>query len=273
MSDYPSDWGSRRKKVYKRDGHQCQNCGIFGGQKGTAELHAHHIVPKSKNGTHKLSNLVCMCKGCHNAIHGNRMAPESGTKAQTQAQETGKDSTFKVSNFKPGAQDTIRVFNAVVRLSNQTTDFASTIRELQNCVNQCAKSKEKMANVPEVLQRQYRRKHEDTKQDLDDMRVLIYELQQVLDQYATDSVSDDGQVLLNAYQEYTRMGDEYFEALRGVVSISDEDEVVVHSVRKDAEYDVVLRAIVQEFEEVVADTNAAMDKSGESIVTEAKKHY
>ncbi|SFG35177.1 HNH endonuclease [Halopelagius inordinatus] len=77
MAEYPSDWNSRRKKVYQRDSYKCQNCGRKGGWKGNAELHAHHIVPKSKGGTHKMSNLKTMCKGCHNAIHGRRMAPSA----------------------------------------------------------------------------------------------------------------------------------------------------------------------------------------------------
>lgn len=73
--EYPSDWDSRRKKVYRRDNYTCQNCGAKGGPKGNAELHAHHIVPKSKGGTHEISNLQTVCKECHKAIHGNTVAP------------------------------------------------------------------------------------------------------------------------------------------------------------------------------------------------------
>ena len=69
--DYPSDWDSRRKEVYSRDNYECQNCGAKGGSEGNAELHAHHIVPISNGGVHELSNLKTMCKGCHNAIHGD----------------------------------------------------------------------------------------------------------------------------------------------------------------------------------------------------------
>lgn len=75
--EYPSDWDTRRKKVYRRDDYTCQNCGAQGGPKGNAELHAHHIVPKSKGGTHQLGNLKTMCSRCHKAIHGNSMAPSA----------------------------------------------------------------------------------------------------------------------------------------------------------------------------------------------------
>lgn len=74
MQEYPPDWDSRRKEVYRRDNYTCQNCGVKGGPNGGAELHAHHIVPKSKGGTHKLSNLKTVCSQCHNAIHGNGVA-------------------------------------------------------------------------------------------------------------------------------------------------------------------------------------------------------
>lgn len=73
----PNDWSTRRRRVYKRDNYQCQNCGRRGGPRGSYELHAHHIVPKSKGGTHQLSNLKTICNECHKAIHGNRMAPSA----------------------------------------------------------------------------------------------------------------------------------------------------------------------------------------------------
>lgn len=78
MSDgYPSDWNSRRKKVYKRDNYTCQNCGRQGGPHGNAELHAHHKVPKSKGGSHDLNNLKTLCTYCHDAVHsGGIVSPK-----------------------------------------------------------------------------------------------------------------------------------------------------------------------------------------------------
>lgn len=72
---YPEDWNSRRREIYRRDNYTCQNCKARGGRHGDTELHAHHIVPKSKGGTHKKRNLVTMCKACHDAIHGRGQAP------------------------------------------------------------------------------------------------------------------------------------------------------------------------------------------------------
>lgn len=61
---YPPDWDRLRRRVYRRANYRCQNCGV-----GQVELHAHHIVPLSVGGTNALSNLACLCRGCHAAIH------------------------------------------------------------------------------------------------------------------------------------------------------------------------------------------------------------
>jgi hypothetical protein len=72
---YPSDWNKRRHEVYDRDNYKCQNCGINGGDDSDIEIHAHHIVPKANGGTHSKSNLITLCKQCHNAVHGDMIAP------------------------------------------------------------------------------------------------------------------------------------------------------------------------------------------------------
>lgn len=81
--NYPSDWNQRRKSVYQRDEYECQNCGTKGGPRGNAELHAHHIVPKSSGGTHELSNLQTVCEDCHNAIHNKAQAPTATLTSDT----------------------------------------------------------------------------------------------------------------------------------------------------------------------------------------------
>lgn len=109
--EYPSDWNSRRRKVYKRDNYTCQNCGAQGRNKGNAELHAHHIVPKSKGGTHQLSNLKTICSQCHDAVHGSAMAPsaENSTEKSDQGffeeiQETDSEHIFQKCPFCGSSQ-------------------------------------------------------------------------------------------------------------------------------------------------------------------------
>lgn len=83
--DYPPDWDRRRQRVYARDDYQCQNCRRRGGPYGDVELHAHHIVPKSRGGVHRLENLVTLCEPCHDAVHSrNAVAPTAITDAEAE---------------------------------------------------------------------------------------------------------------------------------------------------------------------------------------------
>ncbi|WP_425461893.1 HNH endonuclease [Natronosalvus hydrolyticus] len=56
----PTDWRSRRKRVFERDNLRCWNCGRYHGMSGMT-LHAHHIRPRERGGTHKVRNLVTVC--------------------------------------------------------------------------------------------------------------------------------------------------------------------------------------------------------------------
>lgn len=86
--EYPADWNRRRENVKKRDNYTCQNCGDKGGEYGSAQLHAHHIVPKSKGGTHDKNNLTTVCDGCHGAIHYDKLAPTAFADSPDQSQST-----------------------------------------------------------------------------------------------------------------------------------------------------------------------------------------
>ena len=83
MSGYPEDWDSRRRRVYRRDSHQCQKCNAKGGPRGDVELHAHHITPKSQGGSHELSNLETLCKSCHASAHPHMDAPTDSSKSKS----------------------------------------------------------------------------------------------------------------------------------------------------------------------------------------------
>lgn len=90
MSDkYPSDWDSRRKKVYQRDGHTCQRCRSKGGPKGNTELHAHHKTPISKGGSHSYSNLTTLCQSCHSKEHGHPVGGGSNTAGDNTSDNDG----------------------------------------------------------------------------------------------------------------------------------------------------------------------------------------
>jgi len=72
MENYPSDWKKRRAKVFKRDGNECQGCGITNRKAERVQergLHVHHIKPISEGGTHRIDNLIALCEECHIATH------------------------------------------------------------------------------------------------------------------------------------------------------------------------------------------------------------
>lgn len=61
-----------REQVIERDRGECQNCCASVGQSGDV----HHIVPRGKGGSDKLSNLRLLCRQCHDAVHDDdAMAP------------------------------------------------------------------------------------------------------------------------------------------------------------------------------------------------------
>ena len=51
-----------REYVLQRDGRTCQYCGKTGGR-----LETDHIVPRSRNGPYRISNLITACKKCNQA--------------------------------------------------------------------------------------------------------------------------------------------------------------------------------------------------------------
>lgn len=72
------EWDDVRRRVYDRDNWQCQSCGRMGNHHGDAQLHAHHIVERSKGGGDELSNLITLCDRCHAKYHGNLYLLEDG---------------------------------------------------------------------------------------------------------------------------------------------------------------------------------------------------
>lgn len=137
QTDYPSDWNSRRKDVYRRDGYACQNCGRSGGSQGHAELHAHHIVPKSKGGSHSKTNLVTVCKQCHTAIHGNSDAPMKGGSAPGRSSGNYFDQSQAIAENIDTFQENIvqyinrlgKVFDGHPEILFQLEDTEQTLRK------------------------------------------------------------------------------------------------------------------------------------------------
>lgn len=66
------NWENKVAAIRERDRERCMNCHRSGEE---VTLDVHHIVPRSRGGSHRLSNLVLLCRQCHGAIHKDKMAP------------------------------------------------------------------------------------------------------------------------------------------------------------------------------------------------------
>jgi len=55
-----------RNQVLLRDGFRCQECGF------KYKLEVHHIIPRSQGGSNDPSNLITLCKKCHDKHHPDR---------------------------------------------------------------------------------------------------------------------------------------------------------------------------------------------------------
>lgn len=60
---YEKTWHDYRELTFEKYGHCCAKCG------SKEELQIHHIIPISKGGTNDLTNLIPLCKKCHEKIH------------------------------------------------------------------------------------------------------------------------------------------------------------------------------------------------------------
>lgn len=61
---YPKNWPEVARKIRRMDEFTCVACRATG-----VELHVHHIVYVSHFGTHKQTNLVTLCRPCHELEH------------------------------------------------------------------------------------------------------------------------------------------------------------------------------------------------------------
>ena len=58
--------GKLVRQVIDRDWHRCRVCGWGGG----GGLNIHHILFRSQGGKDELSNLILLCRPCHDKAHG-----------------------------------------------------------------------------------------------------------------------------------------------------------------------------------------------------------
>lgn len=96
-NSYADNWRSLRKRVLELDRWECQKCNTKGKPVGTTELHVHHIIPKSRGGKDKISNLITLCHPCHEDVHGHKI-PSGRYGSNSQGRSDGVDQTQERTN-------------------------------------------------------------------------------------------------------------------------------------------------------------------------------
>ena len=64
-------FANTRAYVLDRDNYTCQHCK---GKSKDSKLEVHHIVFRSNNGSDEASNLICLCKICHDKLHKDKIS-------------------------------------------------------------------------------------------------------------------------------------------------------------------------------------------------------
>lgn len=82
-SRYIPNWDRLARQTKERDNWTCQHCGKQGGPLGSAELHAHHRIPRSEGGDDTLDNLVTLCHSCHEDVHGHIIPTGGGSSSSS----------------------------------------------------------------------------------------------------------------------------------------------------------------------------------------------
>lgn len=70
LSKNPGSFYRNRIEVLERDGNTCQHCGYQG---PSNYMDVHHIIPVRYGGSSKLSNLITLCRKCHNNADRRRI--------------------------------------------------------------------------------------------------------------------------------------------------------------------------------------------------------
>jgi hypothetical protein len=119
--DYASLPNKTREAVKVRDRSRCLNCGADGED---VKLDVHHIVPRGQGGSDRMSNLVLLCRQCHEAAHEKQMAPTVEFSSTGEMQQTEFELFKKFFDEVPSA-----------RFDAQNKRWRVPIRDMELLVN------------------------------------------------------------------------------------------------------------------------------------------
>lgn len=71
---------NRKQYIRARDKCTCQLCGDKQAKNKKVELEVHHIRPKNQGGTDHETNLITLCKSCHDKVHSGELTINKKTR-------------------------------------------------------------------------------------------------------------------------------------------------------------------------------------------------
>ena len=99
-------YGFENTKAYvlSRDNYTCQHCK---GKSKDSKLEVHHIVYRSNNGSDDESNLIVLCKSCHDKVHNGKIELKKIGKIKSQLKHATQMNSIRIQLLKQlNAQET-----------------------------------------------------------------------------------------------------------------------------------------------------------------------
>jgi hypothetical protein len=90
-------FANTKAHVLERDGYKCQNCK---GKSKNPRLEVHHLVFRSNGGSDEDSNLITLCKSCHDAVHRGEISLKKSGKRKGQLKHATQMNSIRVQLLK-----------------------------------------------------------------------------------------------------------------------------------------------------------------------------
>ena len=123
--------------VLNRDNYTCQYCK---GKSKDSKLEVHHIIFRSNNGSNEESNLITLCKSCHDKLHKGKIKLKKKGKTKNQLKHATQMNSIRIQLLKKvEAEETFgyitKVHRRYLELTKEHYNDAVAIACLNNIIN------------------------------------------------------------------------------------------------------------------------------------------
>jgi hypothetical protein len=131
-------FSNTKSYVLDRDNYTCQYCK---GKSKDSKLEVHHIIFRSNNGSNEASNLICLCKTCHDKLHKDEISLNKKGKIKSQLKHATQMNSIRIQLLKiySTAKETFgyitKEHRQLMALSKEHYNDAIAIASLNNIEN------------------------------------------------------------------------------------------------------------------------------------------